>query len=305
MKYLDWVLGVLDQCEPPALLCPVYTVTGGHLGPEADISELAGYRGSRPVRVGNAAAQQIQLDVFGPIADLVALLAARGAPLSAEHWRMLEAMVGAVAHRWREPDHGIWEVRRPRQHHVHSKVMCWQTVDRALTVARYLGKRRAEWETLREQITTDVLQNGWNPRRNAFCATYDDGEADAAALCVGLSGLLAPHDPRFQGTIAYVERELLDTATVFRYRYDDGLPGLEGGFHLCTSWLIEAYALTGQLDAARALFERYVSLVGPTGLMTEEYDPVAGRGLGNFPQAYAHAGLICAALRLAAADAGT
>jgi trehalose-phosphatase len=302
MKYLDWVLGILDHCEPPALLCPVYTVTGGHLGPEADISELSGYRGSRPVRVGNAAAQQIQLDVFGPIADLVALLAARAAPLSSEHWRMLEAMIGAVAHRWREPDHGIWEVRRPRQHHVHSKVMCWLAVDRALAVDRYLGKHRTNWEELREQIAADVLQNGWNARQNAFCATYDDGEADAAALCVGLSGLLAPQDPRFLSTIAFVERELLDRATVYRYRYDDGLPGLEGGFHLCTTWLIEAYALTGQMDAARALFGRYVSLVGPTGLMSEEYDPDTGYGLGNYPQAYAHAGLICAALRLAAVD---
>ena len=304
MKYLDWVLGILDHCEPPALLCPVYTVTGGHLGPEADISELAGYRGSRPVRVGNAAAQQIQLDVFGPITDLVALLAARAAPLSSEHWRMLEAMVGAVAHRWREPDHGIWEVRRPRQHHVHSKVMCWQTVDRALVVARYLGKRRPDWEALREQIAAEVLQNGWNRRKNAFCATYNDGEADAATLCVGLSGLLAPQDPRFLGTVKYVERELLDAGTVFRYRYDDGLPGLEGGFHLCTTWLIEAYALTGQEEAARELFERYLSLAGPTGLFSEEYDPVGDRALGNYPQAYAHLGLIRAALQLAREERG-
>jgi len=304
MKYLDWVLGILDQCEPPALLCPVYTVTGGHLGAEADLSELAGYCGSRPVRVGNAAAQQIQLDVFGPIADLVAHLAARGAPLSAEHWRMLEAMVGAVAHRWREPDHGIWEVRRPRQHHVHSKAMCWQTVDRALAVARYLGKQRPEWETLRAEIAADVLAHGWNARRNAFCATYDDGEADAAALCVGLCGLLPARDPRFLGTIAFVERELLDRITVYRYRYDDGLPGLEGGFHLCTTWLIEAYVLTGQLHAARELFERYTDLVGDTGLLPEECDPGTGLGLGNYPQAYAHAGLINAALALATADTG-
>jgi len=182
--------------------------------------------------------------------------------------------------------------------------MSWQTGDRALAVARYLGKQRPEWETLRAEIAADVLAHGWNARRNAFCATYDDGEADAAALCVGLCGLLPARDPRFLGTIAFVERELLDRITVYRYRYDDGLPGLEGGFHLCTTWLIEAYVLTGQLHAARELFERYTDLVGDTGLLPEECDPGTGLGLGNYPQAYAHAGLINAALALATADTG-
>lgn len=304
MKFLDWVLGVLDRCDPPALLCPVYTVTGGHLGQEGEISELAGYRGSRPVRVGNAAAQQIQLDVFGPVADLLSVLAARAAPLSAEHWRLLEAMVDAVTQRWREPDHGTWEIRQARRHHVHSKVMCWQTVHRALSVARYLGKRRPEWDALREQIAADVLQRGWSARRNAFGTAYDDDHADAASLCVGLSGLLPPGDRRFLGTIAYVERELLKEGTVYRYRYDDGLPGREGGFHLCTCWLIEAYALAGRRTDAEALFERYIAAAGPTGLITEEYDPASGHGLGNYPQAYSHAGLISAALRLAEVGAG-
>lgn len=298
IKLLDWVLGILDESEPGALLCPLYTVTGGHVGAEGEIGELSGYRGSRPVRVGNAAAHQVQLDVFGPIAELVALLAESGAALSSEHWRLVNAMVSAVERRWREPDHGIWEVRRPRQHHVHSKVMCWQTVDRAMRVARYLGHLRADWRGLRDEIAEDVLRHGWNESTGAFCATYDEGEADAAALSVGLSGMLAADDPRFLRTIGFVERELRAGPTVYRYRYDDGLPGAEGGFNLCTSWLIEAYARVGRHEDAERLFESYLSQAGPTGLLAEEFDPAERRALGNFPQVYSHLGLINAALCL-------
>ncbi|MBI5862916.1 MAG: trehalose-phosphatase, partial [Planctomycetes bacterium] len=298
LKLLDWLLGIFDRSEPGSLLSPLYSVTGGHIGAEGEIAELTGYRGSRPVRVGNAASQQVQLDVFGPIAELVGLLAGNGAALSAEHWRLIDAMVTAVERRWREPDHGIWEVRRPRQHHVHSKVMCWQTVDRAVRVARYLGRKRPDWIELREQIAADVLSRGWNPKRQAFCATYDDGEADASALCVGLSGLLEFTDPRFVSTVQFVERELTTDSTVYRYRYDDGLPGVEGGFGLCTTWLIQSYAGIGRRDAAERLFSVLLERVGPTGLLPEEYDPEEQRGLGNFPQAYSHLGLINAALCL-------
>jgi trehalose 6-phosphate phosphatase len=300
IKFLDYVLGILDQSEPSSLLCPVYTVTGGHLGAEGEIAELAGYRGSRPVRVGNLAAQQVQLDVFGPVADLLACLAERGEALSSEHWRMLEGIVGAIQRRWREPDHGIWEVRRPRQHHVHSKVMCWQTVDRALRVALYLGRRRPDWNVVREEIAADILAHGYSATCHAFCATYGDHEPDAATLAVGLSGLLPPDDPRFRSTVDHVESNLRAGPTVYRYRYDDELPGAEGGFNLCTSWLIEAYARIGRLDAAHALFEQYVALAGPTGLFSEEFDPATRCALGNFPQAYSHLGLINAALTLAA-----
>jgi len=302
VKLLDWLLGIVEQCEPPAFIRPVYTVTGGHLGTEADVAELAGYRGSRPVRVGNAAAHQIQLDVLGPIADLLALLAQRGAALSFEHWRLVEAMVSAVAARWQEADHGIWEVRRARQHHVHSKVMCWQTVDRALQVAAYLGRHRPDWLDLRQTIADDVLTRGWNPQRRIFCATYEGSEVDAAALSVGLSGLLSASDERFTATVGAVERELRAGATVYRYRYDDGLPGIEGGFHLCTSWLIEAYALTGQWKKAQMLFDQYVAMMQPPYLLSEEYDPIQRQALGNYPQAYSHLGLINAALRMARPD---
>lgn len=302
IKLLDWVLAILDRAEPGALLCPLYTVTGGHIASEGEIGQLAGYRGSRPVRVGNAAAHQVQLDVYGPIAELVARLAEGGAALSAEHWRLVEAMAYAVERRWREPDHGIWEVRSSRRHHVHSKVMCWQTIERALRVARYLGRKRPEWAELRDAIAHDVLAHGWNADVGAFCATYGDAEPDASVLCVGLSGLLPPDDPRFAATVAFIERTLRDGPTVYRYRYDDGLPGGEGGFSLCTAWLIEAYALVGRIADARALFDEFVAQSGPTGLFAEEFDPRTQIALGNFPQAYTHLGLINAALAIETHD---
>lgn len=304
MRLLDWFLGILEELPPGGLVAPVYTVTGRHLGAEGEIAELHGYRGSRPVRVGNAASHQIQLDVLGPIADLLAALADQGAALSSEHWRLMEAMVAAVVNRWTEPDHGIWEVRRGRRHHVQSKVMCWTTVDRALTVAGYLGKHRPEWEALRDEIAQDILTHGWSEAVKAFCGVYDSAEADAAVLSVGLTGFIAPDDPRFAQTVAMVERELLRGPTVYRYRYDDGLPGVEGGFLLCTSWLIEARALLGRIDEARELFDAYTRLAGPTGLLAEEFDPIHKVSLGNHPQAYSHLGLINAALALEAYSGG-
>jgi trehalose 6-phosphate phosphatase len=300
MKLLDGFIGILEELEPNSLIRPVYTVTGGHLGPEASIAELPGYRGSRPVRVGNVAALQVQLDVLGPIAELIALLAERGMSLTPEHWRMVEAMVSAVAHRWREADHGIWEIRDDRKHHVHSKVMCWQTVNSGLKVADYMGQEHADWVQLRQEIADDVLAHGWHEKTKAFCASYESPEPDAASLWVGLSGLLPPNDPRFISTVDVISRELREGPTVFRYHYDDGLPGIEGGFNICTSWLIESYALLGRWKEAEELFEGYAALAGPTGLMAEEYDPPTKMALGNFPQAYSHLGLINAALRLSA-----
>lgn len=299
MKLLDWILGIVEGAAPQALIRPVYTVTGGHLGSEGTLAELAGYRGSRPVRTGNGAAQQVQLDVLGPVAELIALLAQQGASLTPEHWRLCQAMVAAVAERWREADHGIWEIRGHRKLHVHSKVMCWQTVHSALHVAEFLGYRRPEWAALRQVIADDVLAHGWNDRQQAFCASYGSDQIDAAALWVGLSGLLPPDDTRYASTVRAVERELRQGPTVYRYRYDDGLPGIEGGFNICTTWLIEAYAMLGRRQEARELFDQYVRLAGPTGLMAEEYDPIHALALGNFPQAYSHIGLINAALRLA------
>ncbi len=296
-RFLDWMLGILDTEGTPERFRPVYGVTGGQLGAEAEMSELIGYRGSRPVRVGNAAAQQLQLDVFGPILDLLATLAADGFALSAEHWRLTEAIVRAVGLRWTEPDHGIWEVRGPLRHHVHSKVMCWLAVDRGIAIAdAFASAPPPEWLRLRASIAEEIHARGWNDSVGAYTAAYSEATVDAASLAVGLAGLLPGDHPRVRATIEAVERSLRSGPTVYRYRFDDGLPGDEGGFHLCTAWLIESLANAGEVDRAGDLLARYVESFGPTGLAAEEVDPATGASLGNFPQAYTHIGLIHAVL---------
>ncbi len=299
MAYLDWVLSILESRPDPERLAPLYNVTGRHLPPEATISELAGYGGSRPVRVGNAADAQVQLDVFGPVADLVHLLLERGEALSAEHWRLVESLVLAVSRRWTEPDHGIWEIRKPPRHHLYSKVMCWVTVDRAVDIARqFLDREPAAWVGLRDTIAADILDNGWNAERGAYTAAYNEDELDASVLAIGLWGLVEPDDPRFVATVEAVERELRHGPTVYRYLEEDGLPGREGGFNLMTSWLIDSLWMIGREKDARTLFESLCELAGKTGIMAEEFDPETGRALGNVPQAYSHLGVINNALRL-------
>ncbi len=296
--FLNWLHGVLATVPGPEHLHPLYTVHGTALGPETVIDTLPGHAGSGPVRVGNLADQQVQLDVFGPITDLVHDLALARGSLEDRDWDVVTAMVRAVRCRWDEPDHGIWEERHAPRHRVYSRVMCWQTVDRAITIAGRFG-RRAEpgWFVLRDKIAADVLDHGWNPDVGAFTTAYDGTDLDAASLHVGLSGLLDPSDERFRRTVTAVEEVLRSGPTVYRHLRDDGLPGDEGGFHLCTTWLIEAYLLVGRRHDAEELFASFVRLAGPTGLLPEEYDPIAEQSLGNHPQAYSHLGLIrCARL---------
>ncbi len=299
MEYLDWLFGVIERTGGAERLKPLYALDGHDLSIEAEIRELAGYRGSRPVRIGNAAASQVQLDVFGPITDLIATLAEHEAPLSNNHWRLAESMVQAVQSRWREPDHGIWEIRKPRRHHVYSKVMCWYTVERAITAGRHIMDRiDPRWPALRDEIREDVLANGYNEALRAFPAAYEGDDLDAASLWVGLSGLVAADDPRFISTVEAVESELRVGPTVYRYRGDDGLPGEEGGFHICTAWLIHAYLIIGRTDDAKALFDALIAIAGSGGLYSEQYDPASGDALGNHPQAYSHLALIDAARAL-------
>ncbi|GAB3000853.1 trehalose-phosphatase [Saccharothrix stipae] len=299
--FLGWVHGVLSTLPGPERLHPLYTLQGTMLGAEAVIDTLPGYAGSRPVRVGNLANQQVQLDVFGPVVDLVVQLAAARGSLTDQDWLMVQAMAEAVARRWHEPDHGIWEERHAPRHHVYSKVMCWVTLDRAVTLAENYGREiDPSWPVLRDTISNDVLKHGWSEDAQSFTTAYDGDDLDAASLHVGLSGLIDPTDDRFQATVTAIEAELRSGSTVYRYRRDDGLPGDEGGFHLCAAWMIESYLLTGRRTEAEELFAQMVDAAGPTGLLPEEYDPIAERSLGNHPQAYSHLGLIRCAQLLAA-----
>ncbi|MFD4368933.1 trehalose-phosphatase [Rhodococcus sp. NPDC058521] len=303
-NYLDWVHDVLETLPGPERLHPLYTLAGTGLPPEAVIDSLPGYAGSRPVRIGNAANQQVQLDVFGPIVELISDLAhtrrAQGVSeaLSDRDWELVCAMVEAVERRWFEPDHGIWEIRDNPRHHVYSKVMGWVSVDRALKLAEEFGRpAQSGWSDLRDEIAAEVREKGWNEEVRSYTAAYDGTDLDAATLFIGLSGLIDPTDERFAATVVATEAELRSGSTVYRYHHDDGLPGAEGGFHLCAAWLVEAYLLIGARSQAEALFAQLVDAAGPTGLLSEEYDPVAERSLGNHPQAYSHLGLLrCAQL---------
>ncbi|TDQ04653.1 trehalose-phosphatase [Labedaea rhizosphaerae] len=297
-KLLAWLRGVLDTLPGPERLHPLYTLAGTTLPPEAVIDTLPGYAGSRPVRVGNLANQQVQLDVFGPVVDLVVTLAQTRGKITDDEWQMVCAMAEAVAHRWHEPDHGIWEERHRPRHHVYSKVMCWLTIDRACKLGETYGRETdLSWAGLRDRIAAEVLEKGWNDEVKAFTTAYDGTDLDAATLFIGMVGLIDPADERFQSTVTAIEAELRSGSTVYRYHRDDGLPGNEGGFHLCAAWMIEAYLLTGRRPEAEDLFAQLVDAAGPTGLLAEEYDPIAERSLGNHPQAYSHLGLIrCAQL---------
>jgi trehalose 6-phosphate phosphatase len=299
IKLLDWLNGIMEDVANPERLRPIYTVKGHELGPEGEVPELRGYGESRPVRVGNGAGHQVQLDVFGVVADLIALLAEVGAPLTPEHIHLLDAMVHAVSRRWYEPDHGIWEIRGPLRHHVHSKTLCWHAVIRAIRAREMVGEQtRPEDADLADRIRAEVLTKGVHPVQRCFTAAYGDPQIDAACLLVGLTGLVPPDHPAFIATVRAVEHELLDRGTVMRYRGDDGLPGTEGGFHLCTGWLIESLHMIGRKEESAALLDVYASQAGPLGLYPEERDPVSGRPLGNYPQAYSHLALINACCRL-------
>ncbi|TCP56666.1 trehalose 6-phosphatase [Tamaricihabitans halophyticus] len=301
-RYLEWLHSVLETMPGPERLRPLYSIRGTSLGPEAVIDTLPGYAGSRPVRVGNLADQQVQLDVFGPVVELVVQLSEERGQITDRDWEMVRAMAEAVGRRWNEADHGIWEERHAPRHRVYSRVMCWVTLDRAIKLAEtYQRTIDPVWPELRAEIAEDVLSKGWNPEAGggigAYTTAYDGTDLDAASLHIGLTGMIDPTDPKFQATVTAIESELRSGSTVYRYRRDDGLPGNEGGFHLCAAWLIEAYLLAGRRTEAEELFQQMVDVAGPTGLLSEEYDPIAERSLGNHPQAYSHLGLIrCAQL---------
>ncbi|MFF2031076.1 glycoside hydrolase family 15 protein [Arthrobacter sp. NPDC058192] len=300
LNFLNWLLHAsrLQRPRLPALL----TLTGGHVPRERTLEHWPGYAGSAPVRTGNGAAHQHQLDGYGWVLDAAWNLVRQGHRLNSETWRAMRGFTDLVARRWPEPDAGIWEIRGDPAHHVHSKIMGWLALDRALRIAethRISAKRRRRWETARAAITADITTRGFDTARNTYTRSYGSADLDSALLILPVTGF-EPDPARLRGTVDAVRAEL-SAGYPFLYRYppgQDGLPGDEGAFLPCSFWLAQALALTGRTDEATELFGALLGFAGPLGLFSEEADLVTGALLGNYPQALTHAALVQAALAL-------
>jgi len=298
--YVGWAIDRAAQLSDDEELGTVFTLDGGTPPAETELDHLAGYDGSRPVRVGNAAATQRQLDIYGEMLDSALLLERLDPAFVRDRWPVIERLADRVTTLWSLPDSGIWESRSPPAHHVHSKMMCWVALDRAAQLARLFGRHdaAARWTPVAEEIRAAILDRGFDARRGAFVRTLDGRELDASLLRVGLTGFLPPNDPRVLGTIEAVERRLGDGPFVRRYEGDDGIAGPEAAFLLCSFWLVESLARAGQTERALDHWRALLDVAGPLLLFSEEYDPAAGRPLGNYPQAFTHIGVLRSAFAL-------
>ena len=281
----------------------LHTLDGGDSPPELELAHLSGYRDSRPVRIGNAAADQLQLDVYGEVLDCAFIYTLRGGQISSELWAELSHIADLAADRWQERDASIWEVRGENQEFTYSKVMCWVALDRALKIAKRLGLSAdtQRWEEARRAIHGAVTSRGWSDRVGAFTQAFDSDSLDAAALRLPQLGFLEPGDVRLRSTIKAVDRKLSIGPLVRRYdisQTKDGLPGSEGTFVMCCFWLADALANVGELEEAERRFERLLSFSSPLGLFSEEVDPRTGMQLGNYPQAFSHLALVAAAVNI-------
>jgi GH15 family glucan-1,4-alpha-glucosidase len=301
-EWRSWLLRA--AAGSPEQMQIMYGIAGERRLFEWEIPWLPGYEGSRPVRIGNAAAEQFQLDVYGEVMD--ALYQGRQGKLEREKtaWGLQLALIGHLEKAWREPDEGIWETRGRRQHFTFSKVMCWVAFDRALKSLEKEGSDPAlcvRWRAVRDEIHADVCRNGFDPTQNSFVQAYGSRQIDASLLLMPCVGFLPHDDPRIAGTVAAIQKRMLDDGFVRRYDttgMDDGLPPHEGVFLACSFWLVDNLVLQGRWEAATTLFERLLALRNDLGLLAEEYDTRLRRQVGNFPQAFSHIALINSALNL-------
>ncbi len=287
----------------PSQLNIMYGICGERRLTELELDWLPGYEGSRPVRIGNAAYKQTQLDVFGEVMDTLHLARRSGLEFNEDSWRVQKAMLNYLEGAWSRPDEGIWEVRGPQRHFTHSKVMAWVAFDRGIKAVQGFGRPGPvdRWMALRQQIHEEVCTKGYDREIGAFVQSYGSKQADASLLMLALVGFLPASDPRIAGTVAFIERTLLRDGLVMRYVPDfahDGLPGGEGVFLACSFWLVDNYILLGRRADAERLFARLIGLCNDVGLLSEEYDSQAGRLLGNFPQALSHIALVNTAANL-------
>jgi GH15 family glucan-1,4-alpha-glucosidase len=290
----------------PAALQIMYGVGGERRLTEMTLDWLPGYEGSRPVRAGNAASEQFQLDVFGEVLDAMHQGRVHELERSPEAWSLQRRLLGFLEHAWKEPDDGIWEVRGGRRHFTHSKVMAWVAFDRGVKAVEEFGRAGPveRWRKVRDEIHREVCERGFDHELNSFTQSYGSKRLDASLLVIPLVGFLPADDGAVLGTVAAIERELYRDGFVYRYAGDDehaqvdGLPAGEGAFLPCTFWLADNFALQGRLDEAEELFERLLSTRSDLGLLAEEWDPASRRQLGNFPQAFTHVALVNSAFNL-------
>ncbi len=294
----EWLLRA--AAGRPQDLHIMYGLHGERRLTEFELPWLPGYEGAAPVRVGNGAGLQFQLDVYGEVMDAMHVARREGMPVLREAWQLQRVLMDFLETGWSRKDNGIWEMRGEQRHFTHSKLMCWVAFDRAITAVERSGVDGPveKWRSLRSQVFDEVIARGFDAERNTFTQSYGSRELDASVLLIPLVGFLPATDPKMKGTVAAIERELLDDGFVLRYRTTesvDGLPPGEGVFLPCSFWLVDNYALQGRRAEACALLERLLRLANDVGLLAEEYDPRAQRQLGNFPQAFSHVALINAA----------
>ncbi len=298
--FINWIEQRCEELKPDGSLQIMYGIDGRHELPEETLPHLRGYRGSAPVRIGNGAYNQLQLDIHGELMDSVYLYDKWVLPISHDLWRNLLRLIDWVCANWRQPDEGIWEVRGGRQEFLYSRLMCWVAIDRGVRLAR---KRSfpaplANWITTRDEIYTDIFESFWNPEKKAFMQYRGAATLDASCLLMPLVKFISPTDPRWLSTLQRIDRELVEDSLVHRYRTGaaapDGLPGKEGTFSVCTFWFAECLAKAGDPLKARFIFEKMLGYANHVGLYSEELG-AQGEHLGNFPQAFTHLGLISAA----------
>jgi len=297
----DWLLRTV--AGDPGALQTLYGASGERRALEITIDWLPGYEGSLPVRTGNAAVHQFQLDVYGELVDCMHVARRGGIEPDEDAWALEKHVVCEVERCWRDPDEGIWEVRGPRQHFTHSKVLAWVAIDRAVKAVERFGREGPleHWRKLRATMHEEICTRAYDPARNCFTQAYGSQALDASLLMIPLVGFLPASDPRMRGTVAALERELLRGGLLHRYstsEVEDGLPPGEGVFLPCSFWLADNYLLQGRRDEATELFERLLALRNDVGLLAEEYDPAGHRHLGNFPQAFTHVALVNSAVNL-------
>jgi len=283
----------------------MYGIGGEHDLSERELPHLRGWRDSRPVRVGNGAWGQTQLDVYGELLNALHLYREQLGELHPEIQEFVAYLADAAAARWHETDAGMWEMRGEPRHHVSSKVLCWVALDRAVKLAPVLGgfAKEEEWARVRDEIRDTILARGWSEERNAFAQSFDSDELDAAQLLMPILGFLPATDDRMRSTIEAIARELTEDGLVLRYRNEeglnaDGLTGEEGTFVICSFWLVSCLAKAGEVERAEQLFDRLAGYANDLGLLAEEIETSTGEQLGNFPQAFSHIGLITAAYEI-------